>query len=79
MDEAALVGALKDGILSGAAVDVIDREPMEKECVLMDAPNLTITPHIAWGPLETRQRCVDIVYDNLKAYLSGTPKNVVGG
>ena len=77
VDEPALVRALKSGRLSGAAVDVIDKEPMSADCVLMDAPNITITPHIAWGPLETRIRCVDIVYDNLKAFLNGKPINVV--
>ncbi len=77
VDEPALKAALEDGILSAAAVDVLDAEPMSPECPLIGAPNLTITPHIAWAPTETRKRLVRIVYDNLKAYLSGAPRNVV--
>ncbi len=79
VDEPALRRALESGRLSGAAVDVIDKEPMSEDCVLFNVPNLTITPHIAWGPLETRERCVSIVYNNLKAFLEGRPVNVVGG
>lgn len=77
VDEPALRRALENGVIAGAAVDVIDKEPMSEDCVLFGAPNLIITPHIAWGPLETRERCVDIVYNNLKAYLEGKPINVV--
>lgn len=77
VDEPALVRALENGVLSGAAVDVIDKEPMSEDCVLLNAPNITITPHIAWGPYETRLRCVGIVYDNLRAFLDGRPINVV--
>lgn len=78
VDESALRYALDIGILSGAAVDVLDIEPMSEECPLIGAKNLVITPHTAWAPAQTRQRLVDIVYDNLKQYLSGNPVNVVG-
>ena len=78
VDETSLKWAVESGVLSGAAVDVIDKEPMAQDCPLFNVKNLTITPHIAWGPLETRERCVSIVYDNLKAYLAGSPVNVVG-
>ena len=78
VDEGALRRALESGILSGAAVDVIEKEPMSEECVLQNVPGLMITPHIAWGPKETRERCVSIVYDNLKAFLEGKPVNIVG-
>ena len=66
-------------MLSGAAVDVIDIEPMAEDCPLYNVKNLIITPHIAWAAVETRERCVRQVYDNLKAYLSGKPQNVVTG
>lgn len=69
--------ALENGVLSGAAVDVLESEPMAADCPLLGVKNLTITPHVAWAPVETRERCVRIVYDNLKAYLSGSPINVV--
>ncbi len=79
VDESALREALDNGTLSAAAVDVLDTEPMSSECPLIGAPNITITPHIAWAATETRERLVGIVYDNLKAYLSGSPQNVVTG
>ncbi|MBQ7383969.1 MAG: D-2-hydroxyacid dehydrogenase [Clostridia bacterium] len=77
VDEAALLEALKCGKLSGAAVDVLTREPMSSDCLLYGAPNLTITPHIAWAPIETRERLLGIVCDNINAFLNGTPKNKV--
>lgn len=77
VDEQALCSALKSGKLSGAAVDVLKREPMAADCVLADAPNIIITPHTAWAPLETRKRLLLIVADNIEAYLNGTPKNRV--
>ena len=71
VDENALRYALDSGILSGAAVDVLDSEPMSESCPLIGAKNLIITPHCAWAPGQTRERLVGIVYNNLKNYLSG--------
>lgn len=77
VDEKALLNALKNGTLNGAALDVLEYEPMKEDCILFNAPNLIITPHIGWAPLETRQRLLDIVVDNIKGFLSGNPKNVI--
>ncbi len=77
VDEAALRVALESGKLGGAAVDVLEREPMAADCPLLGAPNCLITPHVAWAPLVTRERLLGIVCDNLQAYLNGTPQNVV--
>lgn len=77
VDEYALCNALKSGKLSGAAVDVLKTEPMSEDCPLADAPNLIITPHTAWAPLTTRKRLLNIVTDNIKAFLEGKPKNNV--
>ena len=77
VDESALKNALEQGILSGAAVDVLKKEPMASDCVLADAPNIIITPHSAWAPLTTRKRLVGLVADNLKAFIEGKPQNVV--
>lgn len=77
MDEKALFDALESGKLSGAGIDVLTHEPMAADCPLLKAKNITITPHIAWAPLETRQRLLKIVYDNIAAYLDGNPVNVV--
>ena len=72
-----LVDALKSGHLSGAAVDVLTVEPMRADCPLLNAPNITFTPHVAWAPIETRTRLLSIVIDNIENFLGGTPKNVV--
>lgn len=77
VDEIALVETLKNGKLSGAAIDVLEVEPMKDDCPLLGTPNLIITPHVAWAPLTTRERLIKIVYDNIKAFLNGTPQNVV--
>lgn len=78
VDEMALKNALESEILSGAAIDVLQTEPMSQNCPLIGVKNLTITPHVAWAPTETRQRLIEIVYNNVKNYLDGKPTNVVG-
>ncbi len=77
VDESALAQALKSGKIAGASLDVLQKEPMSKDCPLFGIPNCTITPHIAWAPLETRKRLIDIVNDNMKSYIEGSPKNVI--
>ena len=77
IDETALKDALLSGKLSGAAIDVLEREPMSRDCELLNLPGLTVTPHVAWAPIETRKRLLGIVTDNLISFISGTPKNVV--
>ena len=77
INEQALFDALQSGKLSGAAIDVLNQEPMSPSCVLKDAKNLTITPHTCWAPLTTRKRLLGIVCDNIKAFLDGKPQNDV--
>ena len=77
MVEQDLYDALACGHLGGACIDVLRVEPMEEECILTQAKNCIITPHVAWAPLETRLRLMDIVADNIRCFLNGTPKNVV--
>ena len=77
INENALLEALSSGHLSGAAIDVLTTEPMKPDCPLFGAPNITVTPHIAWAPLETRQRLLAIVCDNLSSFIQGSPKNIV--
>ena len=76
-DEAALREALESGTIAAAAVDVLRKEPMSQDCPLIGAPNCIITPHVAWAPQITRARLLDLVCDNLQAYVNGTPQNVV--
>ena len=66
----------KDGI-AGYAADVLLQEPMAADNPLLKAKNCVITPHIAWAPLETRKRLQGIAEENLKAWIAGSPINVV--
>ncbi len=77
IDENAVAQALSSGKLGGAAVDVLEIEPMSKACPLFKAKNCIITPHIAWTPVETRQRLLEAAEANLKAFLFGKPINNV--
>lgn len=77
MVEQDLFDALESGHLGGAAIDTLAVEPMEEDCILMNAKNCIITPHIAWAPVETRVRLMNIVVDNIKNFLNGTPTNKV--
>lgn len=72
-----LRAALESGKVGGAAVDVVSIEPIQKDNPLLNAPNMIITPHIAWASKEARQRLLDITIENLQAYLRGKPINVV--
>ncbi len=76
MDEAGLARALNEDMIY-AAVDVLTTEPMDKDNPLCDAKNITITPHVAWAPVETRERLLDIVCDNIACFMEGRPVNVV--
>ena len=77
MVERDLCDALGSGHLGGACIDVLSVETMADDCVLLNAKNCIITPHIAWAPLETRQRLMGIVADNIRNYLNGCPTNVI--
>ena len=77
VNEAELAQALKTGVISAAYLDVLEKEPMSPDTPLKGISNCIITPHTAWAPLETRQRLVDIVCDNIRAWQSGSPKNKV--
>lgn len=77
LDEAAVAAALASGKLRAAAVDVTCAEPIPADSPLLTAPNCIITSHMAWAPIEARQRILSILADNITAYLSGRPINVV--
>lgn len=72
-----LTDALQNGKIAYAAVDVVTTEPMNADCPYMNAPNMIITPHIAWASLDARKRLLDIAVENVKAFLRGEPLNVV--
>ncbi len=79
VDEAALAAALGAGRLGGAALDVLREEPARPDNPLLAAPNCLITPHVAWASVEARRRLLGIAAANLRAFLSGSPQNVVNG
>lgn len=77
VDEQALKEALISGKLSGAGVDVLCTEPMDKDCPLLNVKNCIITPHVAWAGFETRSRLMRLVEHNLNSFLQGKPVNMV--
>lgn len=77
IDEQALADALKNGVIAGAALDVLTYEPMAEDCPLWGIDNCMITPHVAWASLESRTRLIGKVAGNLKAFYEGNPINVV--
>lgn len=79
VDSAALVEALANGDIGGAAVDVLPKEPPVDGNPLLDydGPNLIVTPHIAWGTNEARQAAIDELVANVAAFLAGEERNRV--
>ena len=80
IEENALVKVLNDGHLAGVGLDVFEHEPLLEDDVIYqikDMDKVILTPHIAWGSIEARQRCVDEVYENILAHLKGEERNVV--
>ena len=77
IDGSALYEALCSGQVGGAALDVLCEEPPRSGDLLIGAPNCIITPHLAWGPRETRVRLMEIAAHNLECFLAGAPVNVV--
>jgi glycerate dehydrogenase len=77
IDEQALAEALTTGQIAGAGLDVLSEEPPPADHPLLAAPNCYITPHYAWATRSARERLMHEVVENIAAYLSGTPRNVV--
>ena len=69
--------ALNSGKLAAAGLDVVYTEPIRPDNPLLTAKNCIITPHISWAPKESRQRIMDATAENIRAFLAGTPQNVV--
>jgi len=77
IDERALAEALNSGNLAGAGLDVLSVEPPVSENPLFAAKNCFITPHIAWATKAARARLLETVVNNARAFLDGSPQNVV--
>lgn len=77
IQEADLADALNDGRLAGAGLDVLSVEPPNDTHPLLRAKNCVITPHIAWATRAARARLLHLTAENLRAFLRGTPQNIV--
>ena len=79
IDDHALIEALKNGQLAGAGIDVLRNEPPRDGNPLLevDLPNLIVTPHNAWASRQAMQTLADQLVDNLEAFVSGAPQNLV--
>ena len=77
INEADLCEALAAKRIAGAGLDVQEVEPPAEDSPLYTMDNVIITPHMGWKGLETRQRLVGIIRDNVQAFFKGEPINVV--
>ena len=77
INEADLCEALAAKRIAGTGLDVQEVEPPAEDSPLYTLDNVIITPHMGWKGLETRQRLVGIIRDNVQAFFKGEPINVV--
>ena len=78
VDSEALADALKSEKIAGAGVDVFEVEPpIPSSHILFEAPNLVVTPHVAFATKESMVKRAKIVFDNIDKYLEGKPQNVI--
>jgi glycerate dehydrogenase len=77
VDETDVAEALANGKLAAYGADVMSCEPPQANNPLFAQPNAFLTPHIAWATHEARQRLMEIAVNNVKAFINGTPQNVV--
>ncbi|HEX8025560.1 MAG TPA: NAD(P)-dependent oxidoreductase, partial [Candidatus Limnocylindrales bacterium] len=78
VDEGALLRALREGRIGGAALDVFREEPLGPGAPFWDVPNLVVTPHTAWSSARVLDRSVELFCDNLRRFRDGQPlRNVV--
>jgi glycerate dehydrogenase len=78
VDEAALVEALREGLIAGAGFDVLTKEPPRDGNPLLELnlPNFILTPHIAWASREAMQALANQLIDNIEAFIQGSPQNL---
>ncbi|MCF8246188.1 MAG: D-2-hydroxyacid dehydrogenase [Saprospiraceae bacterium] len=76
--EADLKTALETGLIAGAGLDVLTEEPPRKGSPLIGLSNCLVTPHNAWATREARQRMIEESAENVRAFLAGWPRNLVG-
>lgn len=82
VNNADLYTALTEGSIMAAGLDVLEKEPIRPDNPLsgiQDSDKLLITPHVGWGSVEARNRCVQEAFKNAKAFLNGEERNIVNG
>ncbi len=80
INENDLAEAIDSGKIGGACLDVFENEPIKKDNALLKIKNrdkIVLSPHIAWASIQSRQRLVDEVYKNVKAFICGEKRNRV--
>jgi glycerate dehydrogenase len=77
VDDQAVADALEDKRIAAYCADVLTEEPPRVDNPLLKQQNAYITPHIAWATVEARVRLLQVAIENVRAFLSGTPQNVV--
>ncbi len=80
IDEAALAKAIDEDTIAGAALDVYSEEPPKADSPIMNIKNkekIVYTPHIAWGSVQARERCISMTADNISAFINGESRNDV--
>lgn len=79
-DEEAVADALLDNRIGAIGCDVFTQEPLTAShpfAKILKCDNALLTPHMAWGSVQSRQKCMNMVMDNIKAFFNGNPTNVV--
>lgn len=77
IDEEALLCALENGLIAGACLDVFHEEPVPPDSPLLQLSNTILTPHIAYGTKEAKDRCMAITVENVEAFVAGKPENLL--
>ena len=77
VNESALANALENQRIGGAALDVVPEEPISENSPLLEAPNLLLTPHMAWSSVQARRRLMDTTALNIRSYQQGSPRHRV--
>ena len=77
VDDQAVADALASKTLAAFCADVLTEEPPKADNPLLGQPNAFITPHIAWASTEARQRLLEVAIGNVRAFVNGTPQNMV--
>ena len=77
VDDQAVADALADGKIAAYCADVLTEEPPKADNPLLAQENAYTTPHIAWATYEARIRLIQVASNNVRAFINGTPQNVV--